>query len=89
MQDTRWSWMARSMTSTSSPVESSTPKAYHSSVISLSFFSIVKNIGAVESTHSSSSALVGNGVVIHLPGLFEEGDKNEKKGILRKNAAHT
>lgn len=28
-----------------------------------------------------SSLLVGNGVVIHLPGLFEEGDKNEKKGI--------
>lgn len=25
--------------------------------------------------------LAGNGVVIHLPGLFEEGDKNEKKGI--------
>lgn len=23
----------------------------------------------------------GNGVVIHLPGLFEEIDKNEKKGI--------
>ena len=23
----------------------------------------------------------GNGVVIHLPGLFEEGDKNEKKGM--------
>lgn len=32
-------------------------------------------------TYSSSSALLGNGVVIHLPGLFEEGDKNEKKGI--------
>lgn len=26
-------------------------------------------------------AVTGNGVVIHLPGLFEEGDKNEKKGI--------
>ncbi|KAK6479180.1 adenylosuccinate synthetase isozyme 1 B [Huso huso] len=26
-------------------------------------------------------SLIGNGVVIHLPGLFEEGDKNEKKGL--------
>lgn len=25
----------------------------------------------------------GNGVVIHLPGLFEEAEKNEKKGRLR------
>lgn len=29
--------------------------------------------------------LLGNGVVIHLPGLFEEGDKNEKKGIFSRN----
>ncbi|CAI5696864.1 unnamed protein product [Oreochromis niloticus] len=28
-----------------------------------------------------SISLIGNGVVIHLPGLFEEGDKNEKKGL--------
>uniref|UniRef100_A0A8C5NB75 Adenylosuccinate synthetase n=1 Tax=Gouania willdenowi TaxID=441366 RepID=A0A8C5NB75_GOUWI len=28
-----------------------------------------------------SISLIGNGVVIHLPGLFEEGDKNDKKGI--------
>uniref|UniRef100_A0A7N6B2Z5 Adenylosuccinate synthetase n=1 Tax=Anabas testudineus TaxID=64144 RepID=A0A7N6B2Z5_ANATE len=28
-----------------------------------------------------STSLIGNGVVIHLPGLFEEGDKNEKKGL--------
>uniref|UniRef100_A0AAQ5Y170 Adenylosuccinate synthetase n=1 Tax=Amphiprion ocellaris TaxID=80972 RepID=A0AAQ5Y170_AMPOC len=28
-----------------------------------------------------SVSLIGNGVVIHLPGLFEEGDKNEKKGL--------
>lgn len=27
--------------------------------------------------------VTGNGVVIHLPGLFEEGDKNEKKGIYK------
>lgn len=27
--------------------------------------------------------VTGNGVVIHLPGLFEEGDKNDKKGIYR------
>lgn len=33
-----------------------------------------------------SSPLTGNGVVIHLPGLFEEGDKNEKKGIMKKYA---
>ncbi|XP_017558748.1 adenylosuccinate synthetase isozyme 1 [Pygocentrus nattereri] len=26
-------------------------------------------------------SLIGNGVVIHLPGLFEEIDKNEKKGL--------
>ncbi|XP_036398421.1 adenylosuccinate synthetase isozyme 1 B-like isoform X2 [Megalops cyprinoides] len=25
-------------------------------------------------------SFIGNGVVIHLPGLFQEGDKNEKKG---------
>ncbi|XP_057715714.1 adenylosuccinate synthetase isozyme 1 isoform X1 [Corythoichthys intestinalis] len=28
-----------------------------------------------------SISLIGNGVVIHLPGLFEEGDKNERKGL--------
>uniref|UniRef100_A0A672HGM3 Adenylosuccinate synthetase n=1 Tax=Salarias fasciatus TaxID=181472 RepID=A0A672HGM3_SALFA len=28
-----------------------------------------------------SISLIGNGVVIHLPGLFEEGDKNDKKGL--------
>ncbi|KAL2098658.1 hypothetical protein ACEWY4_005138 [Coilia grayii] len=26
-------------------------------------------------------SVIGNGVVIHLPGLFEEGEKNEKKGL--------
>uniref|UniRef100_A0A4W3IVQ7 Adenylosuccinate synthetase n=1 Tax=Callorhinchus milii TaxID=7868 RepID=A0A4W3IVQ7_CALMI len=26
-------------------------------------------------------SFIGNGVVIHLPGLFEEADKNEKKGL--------
>ncbi|KAK0132313.1 Adenylosuccinate synthetase isozyme 1 [Merluccius polli] len=31
--------------------------------------------------NSKSTSLIGNGVVIHLPGLFEEGDKNEKKGL--------
>uniref|UniRef100_A0A8C9XPX1 Adenylosuccinate synthetase n=1 Tax=Sander lucioperca TaxID=283035 RepID=A0A8C9XPX1_SANLU len=31
--------------------------------------------------NSKSISLIGNGVVIHLPGLFEEGDKNEKKGL--------
>uniref|UniRef100_A0A671X9H2 Adenylosuccinate synthetase n=1 Tax=Sparus aurata TaxID=8175 RepID=A0A671X9H2_SPAAU len=30
--------------------------------------------------NTKSTSLIGNGVVIHLPGLFEEGDKNEKKG---------
>uniref|UniRef100_A0A4W3JGY7 Adenylosuccinate synthetase n=1 Tax=Callorhinchus milii TaxID=7868 RepID=A0A4W3JGY7_CALMI len=29
-------------------------------------------------------SFIGNGVVIHLPGLFEEADKNEKKGMLGK-----
>lgn len=28
------------------------------------------------------SNVIGNGVVIHLPGLFEECSKNEKKGLL-------
>uniref|UniRef100_A0A8C6UUX6 Adenylosuccinate synthetase n=1 Tax=Neogobius melanostomus TaxID=47308 RepID=A0A8C6UUX6_9GOBI len=28
-----------------------------------------------------SISLIGNGVVIHLPGLFEECEKNEKKGL--------
>uniref|UniRef100_A0A3Q2Z582 Uncharacterized protein n=1 Tax=Hippocampus comes TaxID=109280 RepID=A0A3Q2Z582_HIPCM len=31
--------------------------------------------------NTKSISLIGNGVVIHLPGLFEEGDKNEKKGL--------
>ena len=31
---------------------------------------------------SSICSLVGNGVVIHLPGLFEEAENNEKKGKL-------
>jgi adenylosuccinate synthase len=26
--------------------------------------------------------VIGNGVVIHLPGLFDECSKNEKKGLL-------
>lgn len=38
--------------------------------------------------YSFSCPCVGNGVVIHLPGLFEEGDKNEKKGISRKSTLH-
>lgn len=28
------------------------------------------------------SNVIGNGVVIHLPGLFDECKKNEKKGLL-------
>ncbi|XP_037551196.1 adenylosuccinate synthetase isozyme 1 [Nematolebias whitei] len=31
--------------------------------------------------NTKCTSLIGNGVVIHLPGLFEEGDKNEKKGL--------
>ncbi|XP_063079273.1 adenylosuccinate synthetase isozyme 1 B [Engraulis encrasicolus] len=31
--------------------------------------------------NSKATSFIGNGVVIHLPGLFEEGDKNEKKGL--------
>ncbi|KAM9708653.1 adenylosuccinate synthetase isozyme 1 [Menidia menidia] len=31
--------------------------------------------------NSKSISMIGNGVVIHLPGLFEEGDKNDKKGL--------
>uniref|UniRef100_A0A671X944 Adenylosuccinate synthetase n=1 Tax=Sparus aurata TaxID=8175 RepID=A0A671X944_SPAAU len=34
--------------------------------------------------NTKSTSLIGNGVVIHLPGLFEEGDKNEKKGTCLK-----
>ncbi|XP_072284098.1 adenylosuccinate synthetase isozyme 1 [Pyxicephalus adspersus] len=30
--------------------------------------------------NSKAVSLIGNGVVIHLPGLFEEAEKNEKKG---------
>lgn len=33
-----------------------------------------------EGRYNLCRSLAGNGVVIHLPGLFEEGDKNEKKG---------
>lgn len=36
---------------------------------------------SVEGRYNLCCSLAGNGVVIHLPGLFEEGDKNEKKGI--------
>lgn len=31
-------------------------------------------------SHMSCPCITGNGVVIHLPGLFEEAEKNEKKG---------
>merc|ERR1719369_1859738 len=31
--------------------------------------------------NTQSISLIGNGVVIHLPGLFEEAEKNEKKGL--------
>lgn len=31
--------------------------------------------------------VAGNGVVVHLPGLFEEAEKNEKKG--KSESAHT
>uniref|UniRef100_A0A672JW93 Adenylosuccinate synthetase n=1 Tax=Sinocyclocheilus grahami TaxID=75366 RepID=A0A672JW93_SINGR len=31
--------------------------------------------------NTKCTSFIGNGVVIHLPGLFEEIDKNEKKGI--------
>lgn len=31
-------------------------------------------------SHKSVPCVAGNGVVIHLPGLFEEAEKNEKKG---------
>lgn len=35
---------------------------------------------SVQGRYNPCCSLAGNGVVIHLPGLFEEGDKNEKKG---------
>ncbi|CAH1110952.1 unnamed protein product [Psylliodes chrysocephalus] len=31
--------------------------------------------------HSNSKSIIGNGVVIHLPGMFDEIEKNEKKGL--------
>uniref|UniRef100_A0A8C7DFH1 Adenylosuccinate synthetase n=1 Tax=Oncorhynchus kisutch TaxID=8019 RepID=A0A8C7DFH1_ONCKI len=31
--------------------------------------------------NSKALSVIGNGVVIHLPGLFEEAEKNEKKGL--------
>lgn len=31
--------------------------------------------------NSKATSFIGNGVVIHLPGLFEEAEKNEKKGL--------
>uniref|UniRef100_G3TB45 Adenylosuccinate synthetase isozyme 1 n=1 Tax=Loxodonta africana TaxID=9785 RepID=G3TB45_LOXAF len=31
--------------------------------------------------NSKAVSFIGNGVVIHLPGLFEEAEKNEKKGL--------
>lgn len=84
MQGTQWWWMARSMIFTSSPVESSTLKAHHSSV--KSFTNLVfthRFCFMLHLSHYSETflAISGNGVVIHLPGLFEEGDKNDKKGF--------
>uniref|UniRef100_A0A8C6UV59 Adenylosuccinate synthetase n=1 Tax=Neogobius melanostomus TaxID=47308 RepID=A0A8C6UV59_9GOBI len=35
-----------------------------------------------------SISLIGNGVVIHLPGLFEECEKNEKKRLIVSDRAH-
>ncbi|XP_012579865.1 PREDICTED: adenylosuccinate synthetase isozyme 1 isoform X2 [Condylura cristata] len=31
--------------------------------------------------HTKAVSFIGNGVVVHLPGLFEEAEKNEKKGL--------
>lgn len=74
--------MARSMTSTFSPVESLIPRAYHSLVMAPVFILQRDSIIPKKITQSPlPSLLIGNGVVIHLPGLFEEGDKNDKKGI--------
>uniref|UniRef100_A0A3Q3EGF2 Adenylosuccinate synthetase n=1 Tax=Labrus bergylta TaxID=56723 RepID=A0A3Q3EGF2_9LABR len=39
------------------------------------------NAGHTVVVDGKDTSLIGNGVVIHLPGLFEEGDKNEKKGL--------
>lgn len=99
-QDTRSSWTERSMTSTFSPVESSTQRVPHLSVRTLPLFPDA-TLSVLESFRDSTyirmgqsvfitkqwnyivllTFLAGNGVVIHLPGLFEEGDKNEKKGV--------
>lgn len=87
MPGTQWWWTARSMISTSSPVESSTLKAHLSSVKASDLQSVPSASFLLHLFHYTFKlcfAFSGNGVVIHLPGLFEEGDKNEKKGILIK-----
>lgn len=50
-------------------------------VVLLSAKSLLSEVITVEGRYILCCSLAGNGVVIHLPGLFEEGDKNEKKGI--------
>lgn len=73
------------MTSTFSPVALSTPKAYVSLVSVFIFITISTDPNGQLSicAHLSSIwSIVGNGVVIHLPGLFEEAENNEKKGKL-------
>lgn len=76
--------MERSTTSIFSPAESLMPKVYHSLVKDSIFNSICRDSNTQSLAVNASFALLGNGVVIHLPGLFEEGDKNEKKGIVTK-----
>lgn len=49
-----------------------------------SYFPLWKDTAAfLQPAFPFPCAVTGNGVVIHLPGLFEEGDKNEKKGIYK------
>lgn len=86
MQDTQWWWMGRSTTSTFSPVGSLTPKAYLLLVkASISIIYRDALLFKYLPSLAFSLHLLGNGVVIHLPGLFEEGDKNDKKGIFSRN----
>lgn len=81
--DTRWWWTARSMTSTFSRVESSTLKAHPWLVSGPISPSVKRERQTFLQPCYFARAHTGNGVVIHLPGLFEEGDKNEKKGIYK------
>ncbi|CAO2587515.1 Adenylosuccinate synthetase isozyme 1 [Lemmus lemmus] len=57
------------------------PGSGHLSLLPLPSVNTIRSINVQDLGHDSAPCVAGNGVVIHLPGLFEEAEKNEKKGL--------